>query len=284
IAQRPIVEWHGRTVTARDGGSGVPRRRSAHAADRRREPTFVGGAGAGMPHTMRPIDLYRPGGAPMKIRTATVAAATLLAVPTFAATAAAEDTYSSYAELAANETEGVDYQRSTRSGDTDVAHIAIHGGGIERPTTELADHAAELGGHAFATFEGIKPSGNSVLHITSTNFDEPRTVEVVENSDYTISWHGAAGDEAKTYVGGLDTELRDAVRDELREEGFDVPSEVPDHLAGENPDNIANRNDRGKGVQLELTRGQRDLLMPNGTPVEAMDDYLAAVERAVSNR
>lgn len=219
----------------------------------------------------------------MIVRTATVAAAALLAAPV-APAVAAEDTYDSYAELAANETEGTDYRRVVRSGDTDVAHIAIHGGGIERPTTELADHAAEAAGHAFATFEGIKSSGNSVLHITSTRFDEPRTVGVVEDSDYTISWHGAAGDNAATYVGGRDTELRDAVRDELRAEGFDAPGDIPDGLTGEDPDNIANRNDRGKGVQLELTRAQRDLLMPNGTPVAAFDDYVAAVERAVSQR
>lgn len=221
----------------------------------------------------------------MKIRNVTVGAAAVLAVSVIApAAAVADDTYSSYAELAANETEGVDYERSTRSGDTGVAHIAVHGGGIERPTTELADYAAEFGGHAFATFEGIKSTGNSILHITSTNFDEPRTVEVVEKSDYTVSWHGAAGDEAKTYVGGRDTDLRDAVREELRDEGFAVPSEIPDGLKGESPDNIVNRNDRGKGVQLELTRRQRDLLMPNGTPVKAMDAYIAAVERAIDNR
>ncbi|GAB3672843.1 poly-gamma-glutamate hydrolase family protein [Saccharopolyspora tripterygii] len=216
-------------------------------------------------------------------RTATTATAALLALAV-APAAEAEDTYADYADLAAHETEGVDYRRAVRDGSTDVVHIAIHGGGIERPTTELADSAATSGDHGFGTFEGIKPSGNSVLHITSTHFDEPQISEAVAGSTYTVSWHGAKGDEPTTYVGGLDTELRDAVREELREEGFDAPDALPDGLTGEDPDNIANRNTRGKGVQLELTRAQRDALVKDGVPTAEFDDYVAAVERAVSRR
>lgn len=219
----------------------------------------------------------------MIIRTATATTAAILAL-VVTPVAEAEDTYANYAELAANETEGVDYRREVRTGDTDVVHIAIHGGGIERPTTELADAGAKAGGHGFGTFEGLKPSGNSVLHITSTNFDEPQIRELVAGSTYTVSWHGAAGDTATTYVGGLDAELRDAVRAELRAEGFDAPDTVPDGLAGESPDNIGNLNTRGKGVQLELTRAQRDALVKDGVPTAAFDDYIAAVERAVSGR
>ena len=216
-------------------------------------------------------------------RPATAATAALFALAV-APAAEAEDTYADYADLAAHETEGVDYRRAVRDGSTDVVHIAIHGGGIERPTTELADRAAASGDHGFGTFEGIKPSGNSVLHITSTHFDEPRISDAVAGSPYTVSWHGAAGDEPTTYVGGLDTELRDAVREELREVGFDAPDALPDGLTGEDPDNIANRNTRGKGVQLELTRAQRDVLVKDGVPTAEFDDYVAAVERAVSRR
>ncbi|QVQ52296.1 poly-gamma-glutamate hydrolase family protein [Spiractinospora alimapuensis] len=223
----------------------------------------------------------------MITRTATVATTAFLTftlVPGVPATAGAEDTYANYAELAAHETEGVDYRRTTRAGGTDLAHIAIHGGRIEPPTTELADHAAQAGDHAFATFEGIKRSGNGVLHITATRFDEPMTLEVVAASDYTISWHGAAGDHPTTYVGGLDTELRDTVRAELRASGFDAPDSIPDGLAGEDPDNIANRNARGAGVQLEITHAQRATFLDDGSPTETFRDYTAAVERAAAQR
>lgn len=247
----------------------------------------------GAPHVRAPR--HEPAGntrpaAPTAAQTATVAAAALLALPLAPAApapaaAAAQDTYADYAELAANETEGTDYRRTTRDGATDVAHIAIHGGGIERPTTELADHAAQEGEHAFATFEGIKPTGNSILHITSTNFDEPGTVDIVEESDFTVSWHGAAGQEPATYVGGLDTDLRDSVRQELREAGFQAPDQIPDHLKGQSPDNITNRNASGQGVQLEITRAQRDAFTDQDrTPTEAFEDYTAAVERAVDQR
>ncbi len=224
---------------------------------------------------------------PMTAKAATVAGASLLtiALAPAAPVSAAQDTYADYAELAANESEGTDYRRTTRQGETDVAHIAIHGGGIERPTTELADHAAQEGEHAFATFEGIKPTGNSILHITSTNFDEPMTLEVVADAEHTLSWHGAAGEDSTTYVGGLDTDLRERVREELRAAGFDAPEQIPDGLKGESPDNITNRNARGEGVQLELTRAQRDAFTDqDGSPTEAFHDYTAAVERAVDQR
>lgn len=224
---------------------------------------------------------------PTATRTATVATAALLALPLAPAVpaSAAQDTYADYAELAAHETEGTDYRRTTREGETDLAHIAIHGGGIERPTTELADHAAQEGEHALTTFEGIKPTGNSILHITSTNFDEPRTLDIVTDSDFTVSWHGAAGQEPLTYVGGLDTDLRESVREELRAAGFEAPDQIPDHLKGESPDNITNRNASGQGVQLEITRAQRDAFTSqDGRPTDAFDGYTAAVERAVDQR
>ncbi|MBE9376422.1 poly-gamma-glutamate hydrolase family protein [Saccharopolyspora sp. HNM0983] len=217
----------------------------------------------------------------MIVRTATAAVAALLAIPV---APAAGDTYADFAELAANETEGVDFRRSARAGATDVAHIAVHGGGIEPPTSELAERAARSGGHAFAAFEGIKPSGNSVLHITSTRFDEPRTLDVVGGSTRTVSWHGAAGDRPATYVGGRDADLRDAVREELRAGGFHAPDTVPDGLEGESPANITNRNARGEGVQLEITSAQREAFTRGGVPTDAFGAYVAAVERAVHRR
>ncbi|MFC4061661.1 poly-gamma-glutamate hydrolase family protein [Planomonospora corallina] len=202
--------------------------------------------------------------------------------------------YAGYAELAAREVEGRDYRREQRfpRGAT-AAHIAIHGGGIEPPTTQLADRAARTGRHAYYSFTAIKPSGNRDLHITAHRFDEPRALRLVARTGRTVSWHGMSGARPTTYVGGRDTALIARITAELRAAGFTVARSVPAGLAGRNPRNIANRNRRGKGVQLEISSGQRRRFFASGRldrawiqdPANRTRDfyaYTAAVNRALS--
>ncbi|MFB4293632.1 poly-gamma-glutamate hydrolase family protein [Nonomuraea sp. ATR24] len=178
--------------------------------------------------------------------------------------AAAADTYPDYATLAAKEVEGRDYLRLRRlPRGAEVAHIAIHGGAIESPTTQLADHAAGTK-HAFYSFVGIKPDGNSKLHITSTRFDEPRALKLVAAVDRTVSWHAAAATHATTYVGGRDARLVAKVTAALRKAGFPVAATVPDRINGTSPRNIVNRNKRRMGVQLEISKGQRTRFFKGG--------------------
>lgn len=209
---------------------------------------------------------------------------------------ASGDTYGDYADLAAHETEGVDYRvTQRRPAGAAVAQIAIHGGAIEPGTTQLADHAASAGGHAYYSFEGIKPSGNSTLHLTSTHFDEPRALDLVSGVSSTVSWHGAAGSTAETYVGGLDTTLKSAAAEQLRAAGFTVATGTPPELNADSPDNITNRNSRGKGLQLELTKAQRALFFTDGRldrgwiedpahRTDAFYAYTAAIDRALAGR
>ncbi|WP_157250336.1 poly-gamma-glutamate hydrolase family protein [Nonomuraea typhae] len=228
----------------------------------------------------------------MKKVLSVLAAATLtLAATTQAAQAA--DTYRNYAELAAHETEGQDYRRDQRfPRGAKVAHIAIHGGAIESPSTQLADHAAGSK-YAYYSFSGLKPEGNSTLHITATRFDEPRALKLVGAVDHTVSWHGASGDDATTYVGGRDAKLIAKVTKALRAAGFTVAEEVPDKIGGDSPSNIANRNRRGMGVQLEISRGQRERFFAGGKLARAwVEDpahrtrdfyrYVAAVNKALA--
>ncbi|MFD1547999.1 poly-gamma-glutamate hydrolase family protein [Nonomuraea guangzhouensis] len=206
--------------------------------------------------------------------------------------AAVADVYPDYATLAANEVEGQDYLRLLRLPKrATVAHIAIHGGAIESPTTQLADYAAGKR-HAFYSFAGIKPNGNNRLHITSTRFDEPRALKLVRAVDYTVSWHAAAGSEATTYVGGRDAKLVAKVTTALKKAGFAVADTVPDRIDGTSPRNIANKNKRGMGVQLEISKGQRMRFFADGKLTRAWVDnpanrtrafytYVAAVNRAL---
>lgn len=205
----------------------------------------------------------------------------------------AADTYADYADLAAHEDEGVDYQRLLRfPRGAKVAHIAIHGGAIEAPSTQLADRSARLGGHAYYSFTGIKSSSNSALHITAHRFDEPKALKLVAKVDYTVSWHGAGGAAPTTYIGGRDKALIRRISAELRAAGFNVARTLPPGLEGTNPDNITNRNSRGKGVQLEISLGQRKLFFADGRldrawiedpahRTRAFYAYTAAVNRAL---
>jgi phage replication-related protein YjqB (UPF0714/DUF867 family) len=210
-----------------------------------------------------------------------------------AAAGRATDTYANFRDLAAHETEGKDYRRVQRFPKrTRVAHIAIHGGGIEAPTTQLADQAA-AGKRAFYAFEGIKASGNSDLHITATRFDEPRALKLVAAVDYTVSWHGAAGADPTTYVGGRDKALAKNITAELRAAGFTVAASAPKEIGGASKHNIASKNRRGMGVQLEISRGQREQFFAKGdlglawienpaNRTRAFYRYVAAVNRALA--
>ncbi len=222
--------------------------------------------------------------------------AALLPLAPATSTAGSSDVYRNYAQLAAHEVEGKDYLRVQRfPAGAKVAHIAIHGGAIEAPTTQLADQAAASTRQAFYSFEGIKVAGNSKLHITSTHFDEPKAVKLVGAVDYTVSWHAASGAKATTFVGGRDRELIRRVTAALKAAGFGVAVTVPEEIGGDSPRNIANRNHRGMGVQLEISRGQREQFFAGGKlgrawvedpshRTKAFYRYINAVNQALANR
>ncbi|MEV5754333.1 poly-gamma-glutamate hydrolase family protein [Actinoallomurus sp. NPDC052308] len=176
----------------------------------------------------------------------------------------AGDTYRNYADLARHEKEGLDYKRVQRTPrGANVAQIAIHGGLIESPTSQLADYAASYGHDAYYSFMGIKKSGNQTLHITATHFDEPWALKLVKASKYTVSWHGAKGDRPVTYVGGRDTVLVKKIIKALNAKGFKTAAPAS-KIEGQDPKNICNRNQRGKGVQLEISTAQRKAFFAGG--------------------
>src|SRR3990167_9529066 len=75
------------------------------------------------------------------------------------------DTYSSFADLAAHEVRGRDYDLLVRHRNgTRVVIIAPHGGGIEPETARIAKGIA---GAEFSLycFKGLKRNGNGRLHI-----------------------------------------------------------------------------------------------------------------------
>jgi hypothetical protein len=123
--------------------------------------------------------------------------------------------------------------------ETEKVVLAIHGGGIEGGTSEVslavagfhpaafAQATDGLGFHDLWIFEGLLSSCNSNLHVTSTEYDDPIALELVQNARRCISLHGFGDADAggKNQIGGLDSELKSIVLEELTAAG------IPAHIA-----------------------------------------------------
>ena len=167
------------------------------------------------------------------------------------------DRYRSYSELAQHEVEGIDFRRAVfRRAFSAVAVIAPHGGGIESRTSEIA---RAIAGEEFNLylFEGIKKQRNyAALHVTSRRFDEPECLELLSNCSFVISIHGCVGCDECVFLGGLDHCLKDKVAAGLRQAGINIQNDGH-HFQATDANNICNRGQSNRGVQLELTKALR---------------------------
>lgn len=170
----------------------------------------------------------------------------------------ADDKYENFDELSRSEVAGVDYRIFVRGARLSVVLVAPHGGGIEPGSSEIADAVAgeEL---SYYGFEGIKSKGNSDLHITSTNFDEPMCLALIRRSVTVVTIHGEETEGAgeAVFVGGRDLELGELIWDALSAADFPVARHTDPLLQGLERRNICNRGISRKGVQLELASGVR---------------------------
>ena len=83
------------------------------------------------------------------------------------------DRYADFTELKRND-KNKDWRIKTKHRkNKDILVTAIHGGGIEPGTTEIARRISNVGKYNFYTFEGLRKSNNDQLHVTSTHFNEP---------------------------------------------------------------------------------------------------------------
>ena len=112
---------------------------------------------------------------------------------------------------------------------------------------------------SFYTFEGIKSEGNTDLHITSTNFDEPLCLSLIKTAEIVVTIHGEHSDEDGdgVFVGGLNTRLGQRVGAALKEAGFVVGKHKSPKLQGLETSNLCNRGKKKAGVQLELSQSVR---------------------------
>lgn len=163
-----------------------------------------------------------------------------------------DDKYSSFAELAANEQEGVDFRIEIEPRDSPVAIIAPHGGKIEPVTTELARLIAG-DDFRFYSLIGTKDSGNRDLHITSHHFEEPQCVALVSDCRIVVAIHGRKDrqDPRSVWLGGLDRDLIARAAADLARAGFSAKTDGHE-FGALHTENICNRGLRGKGLQIEL--------------------------------
>jgi len=180
-------------------------------------------------------------------------------------------------ELNHHETEGDDYRIRIELRDPRVLIMSPHGGKIEPMTTEISEAISGME-YSFYSFEGLKEDRNSVLHIESHLFDEPRALKAVENADVVITLHGQI-DQKDEFVmtGGLHTDLRLEIERQLKTAGFQTRSPT-EGLMGTDPQNICNRGKLRQGVQLEVSRKVRDLLRGDGDRLRL---FAEAVRRAI---
>ena len=144
--------------------------------------------------------------------------------------------------------------------------LAVHGGGIEGGASEIAlavagYHPATFaqatdcyGLHDFWIFEGLLSSGNSDLHVTSTHYDDPIALKLVQISKRCLSLHGLSDTAAngKIQIGGRDIELTSIVLEELTDAGIPAAISIDEDTNASSLDNICNKTTTRAGVQLEM--------------------------------
>lgn len=166
------------------------------------------------------------------------------------------DQYSNFEDLARSEVEGQDFVIKLIDRKSNILIMGPHAGAIEPGTSEitLAIAGKEL---SYYLFEGIKGAGNGELHITSTNFNEPRALQMAAENESVVAIHGEGSENEIVYLGGRNKNLQNHICDSLKNSGFKVEAHNNPKLQGTSLANICNRCASASGVQLELGKGLR---------------------------
>lgn len=190
------------------------------------------------------------------------------------------DRYCCFRELERNEEHGRDFVITTVRRTTSICLVlAPHGGGIERGTSDIARAIAGQNFNLYL-FEGVKPTGNEALHITSSRFDEPSCLDVLSSCDLVVAVHGCKGEVERVLLGGLHRPMMREVSDSLQNHGIQVESSGHPFPATD-PRNICNRGRTRQGVQLELSWALRRSQNQHRV-VDAMRAVLLARESGVN--
>lgn len=172
------------------------------------------------------------------------------------------DKYSSFPALASAESKDA-YQIVVADRGSEVVVAAPHGGKIEPGTSEIARAIAGTA-LSFYLFEGRRRSGNRLLHITSSRFDEPQCLALLGRAKTVLTVHGEDSEKEVLYVGGRDVAAIERIRKALANASISIQQHSNPHLQGHDGRNICNVGSSGAGVQLEFSRGLRKALLTSG--------------------
>jgi len=168
--------------------------------------------------------------------------------------------------------------------DSRITIIAPHGGRIEPGTDTIAKAIAcqKFNYYGFISKRG-KVNGRKSMHITSTNFDEPKALELVGKSEIVVAIHGCKDEQNGTgygehiFVGGRDEALKNELIALLKKANLHVS--FLEKFAGKDKKNICNRGSTQAGVQFELTRSFRDDGELCKLFIEIVSDVLSKAEK-----
>jgi phage replication-related protein YjqB (UPF0714/DUF867 family) len=167
-----------------------------------------------------------------------------------------KDKYQSFADLKLNRPSSFTVDFKDR--DYPILIFTPHGGGIEPGTTELCQWFS-LHMYPYYSFTG-KGQKCKELHITSTNFGEPRLLKMLNNYKWAVSFHGMSDYikrkvGADIYIGGYHQKLIRLLKASLSENFSVVSWEEISYpkLSARSINNVTNKCISGKGVQIEIS-------------------------------
>ncbi|MGW8366736.1 poly-gamma-glutamate hydrolase family protein [Streptomyces wedmorensis] len=192
--------------------------------------------------------------------------------------------------------EKIDADLGAKAAFPRTAVLALHGGGIEIGTSELALGIAGYNPgditptsapilpttHDYFLFEGLLSSGNKALHVTSKNCDDHVALSLAASHLNVLSLHGCqynqlgmpepmvwppSSDPRLAVVGGLNADFRAALVYEIGRAGFPVVDAFDPTYAvrledfnGSHVTNPCNLTMLRKGAQIEMTTELRQSL------------------------
>ncbi|MGW4702153.1 poly-gamma-glutamate hydrolase family protein [Streptomyces sp. NPDC004285] len=192
--------------------------------------------------------------------------------------------------------QAADFDLATKAGYPRTAILALHGGGIEIGTSELALGIAGYdpgditptapallpATYDYFLFEGLLSTGNKALHVTSRNCDDHVALSLAASHLNVLSLHGCqydqlgmpepmiwppSSDPRLAVVGGLNAEFRAALVYEIGRAGFPAVDAFDSRYAnrlqdfnGSHVTNPCNLTMLRKGAQIEMTTELRQSL------------------------
>ena len=160
--------------------------------------------------------------------------------------------------------------------------MAIHGGGIEPGTEEIARFVAYQSGASLYVYAGRRSGGNLSLHRPSHDGrieERALVVQFLKHVKTAISIHGHGRRHNRAYVGGLHQSMVQSFVELARPalsqyEWISDPEIIPPGLSGRSPSNVVNLPP-AKGMQLELPLKLRQTKgTPDGRGFEPTGDAL----------